>query len=31
MEPALHRLRKRPRYHILLLLARQGVKPHRIA
>lgn len=31
MKPVLHRLRKRPRNHVLLLLARQGVKPHRIA
>lgn len=31
MEHALHRLRKRPRNHILLLLARQSIKPHRIA
>lgn len=30
MKPVLHRLRKRPRNHVLLLLARQGVKPHRI-
>lgn len=31
MEPALHRLRKRPRNYVLLLLARQSIKPYRIA
>lgn len=31
MGPVLDRLRKRPRNHVLLLLAGQSVKPHRIA